>query len=196
MRRRSRRGTGTSRRRRRDRRHARGHRDRNREHVVREEGHAGELGGQQPEVVLRDDVGAAGARIGPDRLAVREEEDREHGQDAKVIGITSEKARLPTAGTATFRISSVAYAEEDRLSLANTARAVGLPSRSCWSCAVGSAGPSTSRFHRCTGPRVEGCVWCGRLGRARAAAFRAVEAWWPRCPPRHSKRRPGRVNDA
>jgi hypothetical protein len=73
-----------------------------------------------------------------------------------VTGMTTEKASTPIAGTATLRISSVAYATEERLSLAKTASAVGLPSRSCFSCAVGSAGPSTSRFHTCPRPRRSG----------------------------------------
>jgi hypothetical protein len=65
-----------------------------------------------------------------------------------VTGITSEKAATPTIGTPTFRISSVAYATEDRLSEAKTASAVGLPSRSCSSCWVDSAGPRSSRLRR------------------------------------------------
>ena len=65
-----------------------------------------------------------------------------------VTGITSAKAATPTIGTPTFRISSVAYATEDRLSEANTASAVGLPSRSCSSCFVESGGPSSTRFRR------------------------------------------------
>src|SRR5712691_2862176 len=47
------------------------------------------------------------------------------------MGRTSANAAAPITGTRTLRISSVAYAEEDRLSEANTASAVGLPSRSC-----------------------------------------------------------------
>src|SRR6266508_4635922 len=82
---------------------------------------------------------------------------------ANVIGMTSEKATAPTAGTATLTISSVAYAEDERLSLANTASAVGLPRRSCWSWAVGSAGPSSRRFHRCTGPRGSGLLGCAAV---------------------------------
>ena len=64
---------------------------------------------------------------------------------AIVIGTTIANAATPTAGTRTRRISSVAYADDDRLSDANTARAVGLPSRSCSSCSVASGRPS-SRF--------------------------------------------------
>ena len=46
-----------------------------------------------------------------------------------VIGMTSATAARATAGTSTWRIYSVAYALDDRLSEANTARAVGLPRR-------------------------------------------------------------------
>ena len=64
---------------------------------------------------------------------------------AIVIGTTSANAATPIAGMSTRRISSVAYADDDRLSDANTASAVGLPSRSCASCSVASGRPS-SRF--------------------------------------------------
>ena len=60
-----------------------------------------------------------------------------------MIGMTIVNAATPTTAP-TFRISSVAYATEDRLSEANTASAVGLPRRSCTRCAVGSAGPSNT----------------------------------------------------
>src|SRR5206468_11447918 len=62
------------------------------------------------------------------------------------IGNTSEKEASPTAGISTRRITSVAYATEDKLSEENTARAVGFPSRSCVSRAAGSARPSSSRL--------------------------------------------------
>jgi hypothetical protein len=42
-----------------------------------------------------------------------------------VIGTTSENATNPAIGTRTCKISSVAYADDDRLSDANTASAVG-----------------------------------------------------------------------
>ena len=67
---------------------------------------------------------------------------------ATVIGTTNENAAMPTAGTRTRRISSVAYADDERLSDANTASAVGLPRRSCASCAVASGGPSRRFFTR------------------------------------------------
>ena len=62
-----------------------------------------------------------------------------------MIGTIIANAATPTAGTRTRRISSVAYADDDRLSDANTANAVGLPRRSWGSWAVESGGPS-SRF--------------------------------------------------
>ena len=57
-------------------------------------------------------------------------------------------AANPTTGTSTRMISSLAYAVDDSASLANTARAVGLPSRSCSSWSVFSGGPSTLFFSR------------------------------------------------
>ena len=59
---------------------ARRDRHRDREHVVGEQRDPGDLRRQEPEVVLRHDVGAAGARVRLDRLAVREEQD---AQDAR-----------------------------------------------------------------------------------------------------------------
>ena len=58
-------------------------RDRHRdgEHVVGQERHAGHLRRQQPEVVLRHDVRAAGRGIRLDRLPVAEDQDREHADD-------------------------------------------------------------------------------------------------------------------
>ena len=53
-----------------------------------------------------------------------------------MIGTTSAKAATPTTGVRIRRISSVAYAEDERLSDANTASAVGLPRRSWASCSV------------------------------------------------------------
>ena len=67
---------------------------------------------------------------------------------AVVTGRTSEKAARPTTGTRTRRISSVAYADDERLSDANTARAVGLPRRSWMSWSVWSGGPSSLFFSR------------------------------------------------
>ena len=67
---------------------------------------------------------------------------------APVTGSTSAKAASPKYGTRTCRISSVAYADDDRLSLANTASAVGLPSRSCSSCSECIGLPSSLRLTR------------------------------------------------
>jgi hypothetical protein len=67
---------------------------------------------------------------------------------ASVMGTTSENAAKPIAGTSTRRISSVAYADDDRLSDANTARAVGRPNRSCSNCSVCSGSPSSRRLSR------------------------------------------------
>ena len=67
---------------------------------------------------------------------------------ATVMGTTSENAAIPTAGTRTRRISSVAYAEDDRLSDAKTASAVGLPSRSSSSCSLCNGAPSSRRLSR------------------------------------------------
>ena len=57
-----------------------GDRHRDGEDVVGEQRDAGDLGGQQPEVVAGDDVGAAGGRVGLDRLAVGEDQERQHDQ--------------------------------------------------------------------------------------------------------------------
>ena len=67
---------------------------------------------------------------------------------ASVIGSTRAKASTPTAGTRTRRISSLAYAVDDRASLANTARAVGLPSRSWASWSLSNGWPSSFVFQR------------------------------------------------
>ena len=68
--------------------------------------------------------------------------------NAVVIGTTSANAPMPTIGTRTRSISSVAYADDERLSDANTASAVGLPSLSCSSSSVWSGGPSSRFFSR------------------------------------------------
>ena len=71
--------------RRRERGGAGGDRHRHGEHVVGEERDAGDLRGQQPEVVARHHVRAAGRRVGLDRLAVRqdqeEQDDEQRGRD-------------------------------------------------------------------------------------------------------------------
>jgi hypothetical protein len=65
-----------------------------------------------------------------------------------VMGVTSEKAARPMAGTSTWRISSDAYAHDEMQSLANTASAVGLPSVSCSSRSLWSGWPSSLVFSR------------------------------------------------
>ena len=82
-----------------------------------------------------------------------------------VIGMTRVKAAAPIpARMATFRISSVAYATEERLSEAKTASAVGLPRRSWARLAVGRAGPSSARL-------TEYALPCGRAVRCPVAAL-------------------------
>src|SRR5205807_6009138 len=78
---------------------------------------------------------------------------------AIVTGTTSANAATPTYGTRCRRISSVAYADDDRLSEAKTASAVGLPRRSCSSCSVSSGGPSSlllARYDRLSGGSSDG----------------------------------------
>ena len=67
---------------------------------------------------------------------------------ATVIGNTNENATSPATGSRTCRISSVAYADDDRLSEANTANAVGLPRRWCSSSSLCRGAPSTRRLSR------------------------------------------------
>src|SRR4051794_2312581 len=65
---------------------------------------------------------------------------------APVTGMSSENAAAPTNGSSCLRISSVAYATDDRLSEANTASAVALFRRSCSSSTVCNGAPRKSRF--------------------------------------------------
>src|ERR1700738_3165714 len=67
---------------------------------------------------------------------------------APVTGTTSENAAIPITGTRTRKISSVAYAADDKLSDANTASAVGLPRRWSSSVSVDSGGRSSRFFSR------------------------------------------------
>ena len=66
-----------------------GDRDRDGEDVVGEQRDAGDLRRQQAEVVAGDDVGAAGGRVGLDRLPVREDQEPSTTSSAIVIGTTS-----------------------------------------------------------------------------------------------------------
>jgi hypothetical protein len=67
---------------------------------------------------------------------------------AIVMGITRENAMAPATGSSTWRISSVAYADDDRLSEAKTASAVGLPRRWCSSSSLCSGAPRSRRLRR------------------------------------------------
>ena len=67
---------------------------------------------------------------------------------ASVIGTTRLNAATPIARISTWRISSVAYADEEMQSDENTATVVGMPRRSCSSWSVVSAGPRMRRFMR------------------------------------------------
>ena len=64
-----------------ERRGPRRHRDRDRQDVVGQQRHPGDLGRQEPEVVAGDQVGAARLRVGLDGLAVGEQEDAEDRQE-------------------------------------------------------------------------------------------------------------------
>ena len=79
-------------------------------------------------------------------------------------GTTIANAAMPTTGMRTRSISSVAYADDDRLSDAKTASAVGFPSRSCASCEVASGGPRSRflmRYRRGSGGATESGIAVG-----------------------------------
>ena len=63
-----------------ERRGAGRHRDRHGEDVADEQGCTRDLRGHDAEVVARDEVGATGRRVGLDRLAVRQDQQRQHHQ--------------------------------------------------------------------------------------------------------------------
>jgi hypothetical protein len=65
-----------------DGRDAGGHAHRHRQHVVDQQRGGADQPGNDAEVVLRDDVRAAAARVREDRLAVRRDDDRDEGGDA------------------------------------------------------------------------------------------------------------------
>src|SRR3977135_1013018 len=67
---------------------------------------------------------------------------------ATVMGTTMAKMPMAVAFMRTLRISSVAYADDDRLSLAKTARAVGLPKRSWMRRSVERGLPTITRLMR------------------------------------------------
>ena len=130
-----------------DRRDAGRDRDRDGEDVVGEQGDAGELRGEESEVVLRDDVRAAGARVGLDRLAVgRTGGSRARPGSPKVIGITTEKARTPTRRDRDLQDLLGGVGDRGQVVAREDREGRGLPRRSCLSCAVGSAGPRRTRL--------------------------------------------------
>ena len=71
------------RKRRRDGRHAGGDGDRHRQHVVHQQRGRGHQAGDRTQVRPRDDVGAAAARIGVDRLLVGDRDDRQQPGDGE-----------------------------------------------------------------------------------------------------------------
>ena len=82
-----------------------------------------------------------------------------------------------------MRISSVAYADDDRLSDAKTASAVGLPSRSWASREVGRAGPRIIRLSAYPGlggrarrPRVAAGIASRRVSGPRTFMLRVSDA--------------------
>ncbi len=143
----------------RDRGHAGRHRDRHREDVIGQQRDPGQLRGQEPEVVLRDDVGATGARVGLDRLAVGEQEDRQHGQDAERDRHDDrERQARPTRrdrdlqdllGRVGDRGEVVAREDRERGGLAEPL-VLELRRR--------ERGPEEQRFQRCPRPRGRGSV--------------------------------------
>ena len=84
-----------------DRLHPGGRRHAHGQDVVEQERDPGELRGQQPEVVLRHDVGAAGGRVGLDRLAVGEDQDRLDQRRSRARSARRARTRRrPTRGPA------------------------------------------------------------------------------------------------
>ena len=112
------------------RRHTGGDADRHGQHVVDEQRRRGDEGGRLSDVLLRDDVGAAAARVGMDGLPVREDDNGQNRGDDK--GDRRRKGERADArrASSTRRISSVAYATDDSGSDESTARPVNRDSRS------------------------------------------------------------------
>ncbi len=82
-----------------------------------------------------------------------------------MIGSTKLNAKTPTTGKSTRRISSVAYADDEMQSDENTARAVGMPRRSCSSSCVWRGGPRSRfliRYDRVSGSSTSGAGGSGR----------------------------------
>ena len=64
--------------------------------------------GRKPEVVLGDDVGAAGGRVGLDRLAVAEDQEAEHADHGQGDRDDERERGEADHGSSMRRISSVA----------------------------------------------------------------------------------------
>ena len=147
------------------------HRHRHGEDVVGEQRDARHLGGQQTEVVLGDDVRATGRRVGLDRLPVGQDQEEEHDhqrdRDRQRRGRTR---RSPPPGSAPAGSPRSRTPTTSRLSDANTASAVGMPSRSCSSSSVCSGARAACVFNRYR--RDSGDLGL-RLGRDRRQARRS-----------------------
>ena len=74
------------------------------QHVVGQEGGGGDQPGTVAEVLAGDDVAAAAVRVGPDRLAVGDDDDRQDGDDQR-----GDRQRQPErAGPAASRVNRIA----------------------------------------------------------------------------------------
>ena len=126
-------------------------RDRHRdgEDVVDEQRRARDQRRVLAEVLAADDVAAAAARVGEDRLAVRRDDDREQDRDRDRDRDRAcrGRARGSSAPTAmTKRISSVAYAVDEIASDENTASAIVFGIRWCSCSVVASGRPTRTRL--------------------------------------------------
>ncbi len=91
-----------------DLRHTRGDGHGHGQDVVGEQGRAGRLGGQLAQVVARDDVGAAAARVGMDRLFVGKGDNRQQDRDGDRDRETRSPSAAVPAAARMIRISCVA----------------------------------------------------------------------------------------
>jgi hypothetical protein len=87
------------------------------------------------------------------------------------IGIVSQKAAVPAARSVNM-IASVAYATEDRLSLENTASALGIDRRSAASSSLASGRPNAAR-RAPANTRPSGSAGAMAAGRAVRTSFPA-----------------------
>ena len=90
-----------------DLRHTGRNRNRHREDIIGQQRRAGGLGGQLAQVIARDNIGAAAARVGVDGLLVGNRDDHHQGTMAIEMGKTNPSAPLP-ATASTIMISWVA----------------------------------------------------------------------------------------